>query len=155
MSDQNTLYLDHVSLQVLDMGQTVRQFEERLGLEALLNNVDPERHGRIHFESTYVELAVPPVFPPKSPPWTIPWFFLRFTGAPESLNARLEAAGLAPSLQVFEGDDGCWTEIRLEVPGTPTPLLLHRPRPEPTGAAPRVAQPCGAFGLASVIILTP
>jgi catechol 2,3-dioxygenase-like lactoylglutathione lyase family enzyme len=155
MADPHTFHLDHLSLQVLDMGQTVRQFDERLGLEALLNNADPEHHGRIHFDSSYVELAVPPVFPPRSPPWTIPWFFLRFSDAPEALYERLKAAGLSPSLQIFEGEDGCWTELRLEVPGgTPTPLLRHRPRPEPVSAA-HGAQPCGAFGLASVVLLTP
>jgi hypothetical protein len=138
------------------MGQTVRQLDERLGLEALLNNADPEHHGRIHFGSTYVEVAVPPVFPPKSPPWTVPWFFLRFSSDPEALNDRLREAGLAPSMQVFEGDDGCWTELRLDAPRhTPTPLLRHRPRPEPTPNVPRVAQPCGAFALAGVVLLTP
>jgi len=153
--------LDHASLQLADMGQAIRALHERLGLEPLLGIGDPEHHGRIVFENTYVELTVPAQGPPAlSSPWTLPWFFLRFSDDPSALCARLRDAGLSPCFQLFEGDDGCWTEIRLDTAReTPAPLLLQRParRSFLTGTLPRPmpSHGCGAFQLAGVLVVTP
>lgn len=151
----DSLHLDHALLQVADLGQALRQLEERLGLEARLAARAPD-HARLYFERAFLEVVVQPGAPHVGPAWALlPWFFLRFPDTPEARRDRLVKAGFTPSLQIFEGDDGCWTELRVEAPrATPLPMLRHVPddgRPRARGPV----QPCGAFRLAGLVVLTP
>jgi hypothetical protein len=158
MAAEASLQLDHVTLHVADLGDAMRRLDERLGLEAWPTSTDPQRHSRVVLDRSYVELSLGA--PRGGPPWVLPWFFLRFLELPDLCRARLEEAQLASTLQIFDGEDGCWTELQLDAPASvPLPLLIHRPaRPGLALSFPPPMpslQPCGAFGLAGVCLVTP
>lgn len=143
--------LDHVSIEVPDLGDAVARLHERLGLRVMVSPQAPDRHGRIHLDRAYLEVAANP----DGPRWDVTSFFLRFSDL-EGLRAHLDGAGLAYRYRVYEGVDGRWDDIELHVAGVPMPILVRRTEPADVARnwPPPLdhAHPCGAATLAAVQI---
>jgi catechol 2,3-dioxygenase-like lactoylglutathione lyase family enzyme len=143
------LRLDHVSIEVPDFADAVDRLDERLGLRVTVSPQAPERHGRILLDRAYLEVAAHP----GSPTWTVGSFFLRFSDL-EELRAYLEGARLRYRYRVYEGVDGRWDDIELDVADVPVPILVRRTEPAQVARnwPPALDQPhrCGAFMLAAV-----
>ena len=143
------LRLDHVSIEVPDFADASGRLDEQLGLRVTVSPQAPERHGRILLDRAYLELAAHP----GSPTWAIGSFFLRFSDL-EELRAHLEGVRLGYRYRVYEGVDGRWDDIELDVADVPLPILVRRTEPAEVARnwPPPLDQPhrCGAFMLAAV-----
>ena len=143
------LWLDHVSIEVADLADAVSRFDEGLGLRVTVSPQAPERHGRVYLDRAYLEVAAHP----GSPTWAVRSFFLRFSDA-EALRAHLEGVRLGYRRQVYEGVDGRWEDVELDVVDVPVPILVRRT--EPAHLAPNwppqldKRHRCGAFTLAAI-----
>jgi hypothetical protein len=143
------LRLDHVSVEVPDFADAVGKLDEGLGLRVAVSPQAPERHGRIYLDRAYLEVAARP----GNPAWAIGSFFLRFSNL-DRLQAHLEGVRLGYRCQVYEGVDGRWEDVELDVADVPVPILVRRT--EPAQAArdwpPPLDKPyrCGAFTLAAI-----
>ena len=143
------LRLDHVSIEVPDFAEAVGRLDERFGLQVTVSPQAPGRHGRVYLDRAYLEVAAHP----GSPAWAATSFFLRFSD-PEGLRAHLEAVRLGYRYRVYEGVDGQWDDVELDVADVPVPILVRRT--EPAQAArnwpPPLDMPhrCAAVTLAAV-----
>jgi hypothetical protein len=90
---------------------------------------------------------------PGSPTWAVGSFFMRFSD-PDGLRAYLEGARLGYRYRVYEGVDGRWEDVDLDVAGVPVPILVRRTEPAQVARnwPPPLDKPhrCGAFTLAAV-----
>jgi catechol 2,3-dioxygenase-like lactoylglutathione lyase family enzyme len=146
--------LDHVSIGVPHLGEAVAQFAEQFGLEVTVSPEAPERHGRIYLDRSYLEVAVRPGVPT----WQVTDFFLGFSEL-AALQAHLDGADLAHRYEVYQGVDGRWDDVQLDVADVPVPGLVRRTEP-PEAARnwpPPLARPhrCGASTLAAVRVPVP
>jgi Glyoxalase-like domain len=143
------LQLDHVSVEVPDFAGAIARLDEGLGLRVTVSPQAPDRHGRVHFDRAYLEVAAHP----GSPAWAVRSFFLRFSD-PERLRAHLEDARLGYRYRVYEGVDGRWDDVELDVTDVPVPILVRRTEPAPVARdwPPPLDKPhrCGAVTLAAV-----
>jgi Glyoxalase-like domain len=143
------LRLDHVSLEVADFADAVGRLDERLGLRVTVSPQAPERHGRVYLDRAYLEVAAHP----GSPTWAVGSFFLRFSDL-ESLRARLGGARLGYRYRVYEGVDGRWDDVELDIADVPVPILVRRTEPAQVARnwPPPLDEPhrCGAVTLAAV-----
>lgn len=142
------LRLDHVSIEVPDFPDAVGSLDQ-LGLHVTVSPQAPERHGRLYLDRAYLEVAAHP----GSPAWAVGLFFLRFSDL-EGLRARLEGARLDYRYQVYEGVDGRWDDVELDVADVPVPILVRRTEPAEVARnwPPPLDRPhrCGAFTLAAL-----
>ena len=143
------LRLDHVSVEVPDFADAVGRLDERFGLQVTVSPQAPGRHGRVYLDRAYLEVAAHP----GSPAWAATSFFLRFSD-PEALRAHLEGAGLGYRSRVYEGVDGRWEDVELDVADVPVPILVRRTEPAQVARnwPPPLDRPhrCGAVTLAAV-----
>lgn len=143
------LWLDHVSIEVPDFADAVRWLGEELGLRVTASPQAPERHGRVYLDRAYLEVAAHP----GSPAWAVRSFFLRFSD-PKGLRAHLEGARLGYRDRVYEGVDGRWEDVELDVADVPVPILVRRTEPAQVARnwPPPLDKPhrCGAVTLAAV-----
>ncbi len=143
------LGLDHVSIEVPDFADAVGRLDEQLGLHVTVSPQAPERHGRVYLDRAYLEVAAN--LGRRS--WAVTSFFVRFSD-PVGLRARLGGARLGYRCQVFEGVDGRWEDVELDVAGVPVPILVRRTEPAQVARnwPPPLDEPhrCGAVTLAAV-----
>ena len=143
------LHLDHVSVEVPNLPDAVSQFDERLGLRVTVSPSAPERHGRIHLDRAYLEVASRL----DGLTWDVTHFFLRFSDA-KRLRSHLEDAELGYRFRIYDGVDGRWDDVEIDVTGVPMPILVRRTEPAEVARdwPPPLnhPHPCGAFTLASV-----
>ncbi len=118
------LGLDHVSIEVPDFADAVGRLDEQLGLQVTVSPQAPERHGRVYLDRAYLEVAAN--LGRRS--WAVTSFFVRFSD-PVGLRARLGGARLGYRCQVYEGVDGRWEDVELDVAGVPVPILVRRTEP--------------------------
>jgi hypothetical protein len=146
--------LDHVSIGVPHLGDAVAQFAEEFGLEVTVSPQAPERHGRIYLDRSYLEVAVRPGVRT----WRVTDFFLGFSEL-AVLQAHLDGADLTYRYAVYQGVDGRWDDIQLDVADVPVPGLVRRTAP-PEAARdwpPPLARThrCGASTLAALYVPVP
>lgn len=143
------LRLDHVSIEVSDFATAVSRLDEELGLRVTVSPQEPGRHGRVYLDRAYLEVAAHP----GGPAWAVRSFFLRFSD-PEGLSAHLEGAGFAYRYRDYEGVDGRWEDVELDVADVPVPILVRRTEPAQVARdwPPPLGKPhrCGAFTLAAI-----
>ncbi len=143
------LRLDHVSIEVPDFADAGGRLTEQFGLRVTVSPQAPERHGRVYLDRAYLEVAAHP----GSPTWAVGSFFLRFSDL-EGLRARLGSARLGYRCQAYEGVDGRWEDVELDVAGVPLPILVRRTEPAQVARnwPPPLDEPhrCGAVTLAAV-----
>lgn len=143
------LRLDHVSIEVPDFADAVGRLDEGLGLRVTVSPQAPGRHGRVYLDHAYLEVAADP----GSPAWAVTSFFLRFPDL-EGLRGHLEAARLGYRYRVYEGVDGQWDDVELNVGAVPVPILVRRTEPAQVARnwPPPLDKPhrCGAVTLAAV-----
>ena len=143
------LRLDHVSIEVPDFADAVRRLDEEFGLRVTVSPQAPERHGRVYLHRAYLEVAARP----GSPAWAAGSFFLRFSD-PQGLRAHLEGARFGYRDRVYEGVDGRWDDVELDVADVPVPILVRRTEPAQVARnwPPPLDKPhrCGAVTLAAV-----
>jgi hypothetical protein len=143
------LRLDHASIEVPHLGDAVGSLDGRLGLEVTVSPQAPERHGRIYLDRAYLEVAANP----DVPAWNVTHFFLRFSD-PNWLRGHLDGAGLGYHYQVYQGVDGHWDDIELDIADVPVPILVRRTEPAAVARdwPPPLEHPhrCGASALAAV-----
>jgi catechol 2,3-dioxygenase-like lactoylglutathione lyase family enzyme len=148
------LRLDHVSIAVPDFADAVGRLDERLGLQVTVSPQAPERHGRVYLDRAYLEVAAHP----GSPAWAATSFFLRFPD-PQGLRAHLDAVQLGHRYRVYEGVDGRWDDVELDVADVPVPILVRRTEPPQLARnwPPPLHMPhrCGAVTLAAVHLPVP
>jgi hypothetical protein len=132
-----------------DFADAVGRLDERLGLRVTVSPQAPAPHGRVYLDRAYLEVAAHP----GSPAWAVRSFFLRFPD-PEGLRAHLEGARLGYRDRVYEGVDGRWEDVELDVAGVPVPILVRRTEPVQVARnwPPPLGKPhrCGAVTLAAV-----
>jgi hypothetical protein len=145
------LRLDHVSIEVPDFTDAIVRLDEELGLRVTVSPRAPQRHGRVHLDRAYLEVAAHP----GRPTWAFSSFFLRFSDL-EALRAHLEGVRLGYRYRVYEGVDGRWEDVELDVDDVPVPILVRRTEPAQVARnwPPPLDEPhrCGAFTLAAVHI---
>jgi hypothetical protein len=143
------LRLDHVSIEVPDFADAVGRLDEQLGLRVTVSPQAPDRHGRVYLDRAYLEVAAHP----GRRSWAVTSFFMRFSD-PVGLRARLGGARLGYRCQVYEGVDGWWEDVELDVAGVPVPILVRRTEPAQVARnwPPPLDEPhhCGAVTLAAV-----
>lgn len=143
------LLLDHVTIDVPDFADAVGRFGESLGLRVTVSPQASDRHGRIFLDRTYLEVAAHP----GSPSWAVTSFFLRFSSL-QALRAHLEGARIGYRYRVYQGVDGLWDDVELDVADVPMPILVRRTEPAQVARnwPPPLDKPhrCGAFMLAAV-----
>ena len=143
------LRLDHASIEVPHLGDAVGRLDGLLGLEVTVSPQAPERHGRIYLDRAYLEVAANP----DVPAWNVTHFFLRFSD-PKWLRGHLDGAGLGYHYQVYQGVDGHWDDIELDIADVPVPILVRRTEPAAVARdwPPPLEHPhrCGASTLAAV-----
>lgn len=148
------LRLDHVSIEVPDFADALGRLDERLGLRVTVSPQALERHGRVYLDRGYLELAAHP----GNPAWAATSFFLRFSD-PEGLRAHLESVRLGYRSRVYEGVDGRWEDVELDVADVPVPILVRRTEPAQVARnwPPPLDVPhrCGAVTLAAVHLAVP
>jgi catechol 2,3-dioxygenase-like lactoylglutathione lyase family enzyme len=148
------LRLDHVSIEVPDFADAVGRLDERLGLRVTVSPQAPGRHGRVYLDRGYLEVAAHP----GGPAWAATSFFLRFSD-PEGLRAHLEGVRLGYRSRVYEGVDGRWEDVELDVADVPVPILVRRTEPAQVARnwPPPLDRPhrCGAVTLAAVHLPVP
>lgn len=141
--------LDHASIGVPHLGTAVDRLGRQLGLEVTVSPQAPERHGRIHLDRAYLEVSTHP----DVSTWDITHFFLRFSDL-EGLRAHLDRVDLRYRYDVYEGVDGRWDDIALDVAEVPVPVLVRRTEPAQVARnwPPPLDHPhrCGAFRLTAV-----
>jgi catechol 2,3-dioxygenase-like lactoylglutathione lyase family enzyme len=146
--------LDHVSIGVPHLGDAADRFARQFGLEVTVSPAAPEHHGRIYLDRSYLEVAVRP----DVTTWDVTGFFLGFTEL-AVLEAHLDGADLAYRYDVYQGVDGRWDDVWLDVDDVPVPGLVRRTEP-PEAARnwpPSLAraQRCGASTLAAFHVPVP
>lgn len=142
-----TLLLDHVSVQTPAQEAMIALLGDRIGLITTRTAAAPDRHGRVHLDRSYLEIAA-------GTEASLPFFFLRFDRLDATLDA-LEGRGLRARAGSYQGCDGIWEEIAIDGDtAVPLPFLIRRTTPPevardwpPPLAAPH---PCGALALAAV-----
>lgn len=141
--------LDHASIEVPDFADAVDQLDERLGLGVTVSPEAPDRHGRVYLDRAYLEVAARP----DAQTWDVTSYFLRYSD-PHDLRSHLDRAGLEYRHQVYEGVDGRWDDIELDVAEVPVPILVRRTEPAEVARnwPPPLHHPhrCGASTLAAV-----
>jgi hypothetical protein len=146
------LVLDHVSLQTPAWDTAVELLRDRFGLSTTRTPAAPDRHGRVYFDRSYLEIAA-------GVEASLPWFFLRYDRLDHTLEV-LQGRGLRARASVYQGVDGTWEDIELDA-GTAVPLPYLSRRITPAEVAkdwppPLVsAHPCGAEALAAVHLRCP
>lgn len=148
------LWLDHASLAVPDLHDAIAELEARFGLRTTVTAADPQRHGRIHLERSYLEVSSHEAVAD----WSLPLFFLRFADL-EGLRRHLAATGLAYEVGVYRGVDGEWDDVAVDGGTTPLPILVRRTHPPEIARSwpPPLAEPhpCGATSLEAVHLNVP
>jgi len=143
------LRLDHVAIEVADFADALRRLDEELGLHVTVSPQAPERHGRVLLDRAYLEVAAHP----GNPTWAVSSFFLRFSDL-EGLRAHLEGAGFGHRYRVYEGVDGWWDDVELDVADVLLPILVRRTEPAQVARnwPPPLDKPhrCGALTLDAV-----
>ena len=148
------LWLDHASLAVPDLHDAVAELDARFGLRTTITAADPERHGRIHLERSYLEVtSLEPVAD-----WSLRRFFVRFADL-EALRRHLVVTRLAYDIDVYRGVDGRWDDVSVDGGAVPLPVLVRRTHPPEIARTwpPPIAQPhpCGATTLEAVYLTVP
>lgn len=143
------LRLDHASVVVPVLAEAIAHLDHVLGLHATVSVADPEHHSRIFLHHSYLEVAARPA----TAGWHVTHFFLGFED-PEILRNHLDAAGITSRFGVYEGIDGRWDDVEIEVGSTPMPILVRRTHPPDVARRwpPPLAKPhrCGARALVAV-----
>jgi hypothetical protein len=139
-----------VSIEVPNFAAAVGRLDEELGLRVTVSPQAPGRHGRVYLDRAYLEVAGHPDIPT----WVVSSFFLRFSDS-KGLRAHLEGgARLRYRYGVYEGIDGRWDDVELDVADVPAPILVRRTEPADVARnwPPPLDKPhrCGAFTLAAV-----
>lgn len=146
-----SLRLDHVSVAVPVLADAVAHLERRLGLHTTITPADPDRHGRVHLDRTYLEITAQPA----QRGWDASLFFLRFQD-PARLREHLETTGLRYRFSEYVGVDGVWDDVEIIAGDMTMPILVRRTDPPGTAAdwPPPLARPHPgpAHTLASVYV---
>lgn len=123
------LKLDHASLAVPDLDAAVEVLATGAGLETTRSPADPGRHGRIHLDRTYLEVAADP----GARSWQCPLFFLRFDDLAKLRN-HLASVGIEYKVGTYQGVDGTWDDVEVLSGGVPLPILVRRTHPPEVAA---------------------
>jgi hypothetical protein len=142
------LVLDHASIAVPALPVAVDLLARRYALELVPTVGAADSHGRIYLDRAYLE-----VFTGARDRWEVTAFYLGFSDL-ERLRRQLSVAGLVHRHQVYEGVDGRWDDVAVEVAEVPVPVLVRRTEPAELARnwPPRLerAHRCGATTLAEV-----
>jgi hypothetical protein len=148
------LWLDHASVAVPDLATAVEHLGRHLGLHATVSPDAPERHSRVYLDRSYLEVSAGSA----GGGWEATMFFLRFED-PDALRAHLDAAGIAYSFGVYEGVDGTWDDVEIDVVAPSLSTLIRRTAPLEVARDWPPALPeshrCGASVLAEVHVQVP
>jgi hypothetical protein len=142
------LVMDHASIAVPALPAAIDLLAQRYALELVPTVGAADRHGRIYLDRTYLEVSTG-----AESRWEVTAFYLGFSDL-ERLRRQLSVAGLVHRHQVYEGVDGRWDDVEVEVAEVPVPVLVRRT--EPAELARNWPPPlerahrCGATGLAEV-----
>ncbi len=143
------LRLDHVSIEVPDFAAAIARLDGGLGLRVTVSPQAPGRHGRVYLDRAYLEIAAHP----GNRAWAVMSFFLRYSDL-EELRDHLGRAQLGYRHRVYEGVDGRWEDVELDVTDVPVPILVRRTEPAQVARhwPPPLDKPhrCGAVTLAAV-----
>jgi hypothetical protein len=142
------LVLDHASIAVPALPPAIDLLARRYALDLVPTVGAAHRHGRIYLDRTYLEVSAA-----DRSNWEVAAFFLGFSDLAR-LRRQLSLAGLAHHHQVYEGVDGRWDDVTIELADVSVPVLVRRTEPvelarnwpPPLEAAHR----CGATILAEV-----
>lgn len=139
---------------VRSLDQAITVFEEQLGLAITVSPEDPNRHGRLFLNRSYVEVSVQA----DAEDWSVPLFFLGFND-PDALRAHLDKIGFQYQWGEYVGVDGTWDNVELAAREVPLPILVRRVSPVEIAAdwPPALHQPhrCGAITLATIHLTVP
>ena len=143
------LHLDHVSLAVGSLPDAIRVLDQQLGLYVTITSEDPDQHGRVFLDRSYVEVSVQA----GGDLWSVPLFFLGFKN-PDLLRSHLENINLDFRWGQYVGADGTWDDVEIVAGEVPLPILVRRTSPSEIAAdwPPALTQQhrCGAYKLAAV-----
>jgi hypothetical protein len=104
------LVLDHASIAVPALPIAVDLFARRYALEVRSTVGAADSHGRVYLHRAYLEVSTG-----ASDRWEVAGFYLGFSDL-DRLRRRLSVAGLVHRHQVYEGVDGRWDDVEVEVP---------------------------------------
>jgi hypothetical protein len=117
------LVLDHASIAVPALPLAVDLLARRYALELRSTVGAADSHGRIYLDRAYLEVSTG-----EGSRWPVTAFYLRFSDL-ERLRRQLLLAGLDHRHQVYEGVDGRWDDVEVEVAEVPLPILVRRTEP--------------------------
>jgi hypothetical protein len=117
------LVLDHASIAVPALPIAVDLFARRYALEVRSTVGAADSHGRVYLHRAYLEVSTG-----ASDRWEVAGFYLGFSDL-DRLRRRLSVAGLVHRHQVYEGVDGRWDDVEVEVAEVPVPILVRRTEP--------------------------
>ena len=148
------LWLDHASVVVPDLTTAVEELDGRLGLRATVSPEAPDRHSRVYLDRSYLEVSVHA----SGGGWEATLFFLRFDD-PVSLRAHLDAAGISYRFGEYEGVDGTWDDVEIDIVPSTLSTLIRRTTPTDVALdwPPALGEPhrCGARWLVAVHVEVP
>jgi hypothetical protein len=117
------LVLDHVSIAVPALPLAIDVLARRYALELVPTVGAAHRHGRIYLDRAYLEVSTG-----AGSRWEVTAFFLGFPDLAR-LRRQLSVADLVHRHQVYEGVDGRWDDVEVEVAEVPVPVLVRRTEP--------------------------
>jgi hypothetical protein len=119
------LVLDHASITVPALPVAIDLLARRYALDLRSTVGAADSHGRIYLDRAYLEVSTG-----EGSRWEVTAFFLGFRDLAR-LRRQLSLAGLVHHHQVYEGVDGRWDDVEVEVEaaGVPVPVLVRRTEP--------------------------
>jgi hypothetical protein len=142
------LVLDHASIAVPALPVAMDLLARRYALELVPTVGAADSHGRIYLDRAYLEVSTG-----EGSRWEVTAFYLGFSDL-ERLRRQLSVAGLGHRYRVYEGVDGRWDDVEIEVAEVPVPVLVRRTEPAELARnwPPRLERShrCGATTLAEV-----
>lgn len=116
------LRVDHASLRVTSLDAAIATLENSLGLSPTRSPRAPDRHSRLYFHRSYLEVS-------QGETPGLELYFFGFDDL-EAVERHLTGSGLRFRSEPYLGVDGAWDNLEVEAPpGVPAPILVRRLQP--------------------------